>query len=206
MFKNLRGAFFQDAAFKGPVEFIVAGLGNPGAQYAQTRHNAGFMALDYIASARGVRVERIRFKALVGEGELEGRPALLMKPSTYMNLSGEAVQAALHYYRLPPSRLIVLYDDVSLAPGRLRIRLRGSDGGHNGVRNIIELLNSDEFPRIKLGVGGKPHPDYDMKDWVLSRFSPQEKKLVDEAVHKASQAVLMIVEGKAGEAMNCFNG
>ncbi len=207
MLNNIKNIFDRRGpAPIGAVEFIVVGLGNPGSRYTDTRHNTGFMALDKIAENRGVKIDKIRFKSLVGEGMLEGKRVLLMKPSTFMNLSGQAVQAALSYYKLQSENLVVIYDDISLAPGRLRIRLKGSDGGHNGIKNIIYLLGSDSFPRIKIGVGDRTHPDFDMKDWVLSRFSSEEKKQVDEAVIRADSALSLILSGHVTDAMNKFNG
>ena len=153
---------------RGPVEYLVVGLGNPGKKYENTRHNAGFAALDVLAERHGVRMKQLKFKALCGDASLGGRRVLLLKPLTFMNLSGQSVTEAMRFYKIPPERVIILLDDISLAPGRLRIRRKGSDGGQNGMKNIIYLSGSDQFPRIKLGVGKKPHPDYNLADWVLS--------------------------------------
>ena len=144
----------------GPVDFLIVGLGNPGKEYDNTRHNAGFMAVDRIAGELGVKIDRLKFKSLCGDGMLAGHRVLLMKPSTFMNLSGQAVQEAAAFYKIPMERVLVFLDDISLEPGHVRIRRKGTDGGHNGLKNIIYLTGSDQFPRVKIGVGAKPHPDY----------------------------------------------
>lgn len=190
----------------GPVEYLIVGLGNPGAKYDGTRHNAGFMALDYIAEKAGVRVDRLKFKGLCAPAVVGGKRVLLLKPGTYMNLSGQSVVEAMSFYKLPPERVIVLYDDISFPPGKLRIRLRGSDGGQNGMKNIIYLSGSDAFPRVRLGTGDRPDPRWDLADWVLSRFTEQERKLFSEAVEHANEAVTLMVQGNAAEAMNKYNG
>ena len=164
---------------KQPVEYLIVGLGNPGREYERTRHNVGFMALDYIAGRIGADIRDLKQMALTGRGVLEGRRVLLVKPQTYMNRSGESVGALLRYYKLTPDRLIVVYDDVSMALGKLRVRLKGSAGGHNGVKSIIETVG-DEWARVKVGVGGKPHPEYDLADWVLSRFTADELKAIQD--------------------------
>ncbi|TQI67498.1 aminoacyl-tRNA hydrolase [Clostridium sp. KNHs216] len=202
MFKNI---FARSAEPAGPVEYIVAGLGNPGGKYEGTRHNAGFMALDYIAEKAGARVDRIRFKGLTGTAVIGGKKVLLLKPSTYMNLSGQSVTEAMAFYKLPPEKVIVLFDDVSLEPGRMRIRMKGSDGGQNGMKNIIYLSGSDHFPRIKLGTGAKPNPQWDLADWVLSKFTEADRKALYEAIDHASSSVELMVRGDAAEAMNKYN-
>lgn len=189
----------------GPVEYLIVGLGNPGRQYENTRHNAGFMTMDYLANQCHAQISRIKFKALVGDAELGGKRVLLMKPQTFMNLSGQAVQEAMAFYKIPPERTIIIFDDISLPPGRLRIRKKGSDGGHNGIKNIIYLSGKDTFPRIKMGVGAKPRPDYNLADWVLSQFTEPEKKDLCSAIEKAVAAVTLMVEGKTDEAMNRYN-
>ncbi len=189
----------------GPVEYLIVGLGNPGRQYENTRHNAGFMTMDYLANQCHAQINRIKFKSLVGDAELGGKRVLLMKPQTFMNLSGQAVQEAMAFYKIPPERTIIIFDDISLPPGRLRIRKKGSDGGHNGVKNIIYLSGKDTFPRIKMGVGAKPRPDYNLADWVLSQFTEAEKKELYSAIEKAVSAVSLMVEGKTEEAMNRYN-
>ncbi len=189
----------------GSIEYIVVGLGNPGRQYENTRHNAGFISLDYIADELGVKINRIKFKSTVGEAKISGRRCLLMKPSTYMNLSGQAVTEAMRFYKLPPQNVIVISDDISLEPGIIRIRRKGSDGGQKGLQSIIYLSGSDEFPRVKVGIGKKPHPDYELKDWVLSRFTDRDKKLIADRLPDIKGAVELIVDGKIDEAMNRYN-
>ena len=189
----------------GPVEFLIAGLGNPGREYEGTRHNAGFMALDRLAEKTGVKIDRIRFKGLCGRAVLGGKKVLLLKPGTYMNLSGQSVVEAMNFYKLPPQRAVILYDDISFPPGKLRIRAKGSDGGQNGMKNIICLSGSDEFPRVRLGTGDRPDRRYDLADWVLSRFSEEDRRLFGEAVENACSAVELIVRGNIAEAMNRYN-
>lgn len=189
----------------GPVEFLLVGLGNPGKQYENTRHNAGFMALDKIAQKSHTEIKRIKFKGSVGECSLGGKKVLLLKPSTYMNLSGQSVKEAMTFYKLSPEQVLILFDDINLEPGKLRIRRKGSDGGHNGMKNIIYLSGSDQFPRIKLGVGKKPHPDYNLADWVLSKFTTQEQKELDLALENAAAAAELIVRGDIDRAMNLYN-
>lgn len=197
---------FQKKDFSGgSIEYIVVGLGNPGRQYEGTRHNAGFISLDYIAAELGVKVNRIKFKSTVGEAVISGKRCLLMKPSTFMNLSGQAVTEAMRFYKIPPQRVVVISDDISLDVGKIRIRRKGSDGGQNGLKNIIYLSGSDEFPRVKVGIGKKPHPDYDLKDWVLSRFTEKDKKLIAERLPDIKGAVERIVAGEIDEAMNLYN-
>lgn len=189
----------------GPVEYIIVGLGNPGIQYQDTRHNAGFMAIDTIAEKYGADVKRIKFKSLCGECTIGGKKCLLMKPSTYMNNSGEAVVEAMNFYKLGIENLIVIYDDISLEPSKLRIRRKGSDGGHNGIKSIIYLTGEDTFPRIKIGVGKKPHPQYNLADWVLSNFRSDEIPLIREACQHAAESAELMVSGKINEAMNKYN-
>lgn len=190
---------------QGAVEYIVCGLGNPGTQYENTRHNAGFMAVDTIAEKLGAQVKKLKFKSLTADVNLGGKRCLLMKPTTFMNNSGEAVEEAMSFYKLPPEKLLVLYDDISLDVGRLRIRRKGSDGGHNGIKSIILHLNSDAFPRVKIGVGKKPHPDFNLADWVLSAFKKDEGEALESALAKAADAAELIVRDKTEEAMNRFN-
>lgn len=202
MFKNL---FASRTEQTGAVEYIIVGLGNPGSKYDGTRHNAGFMALDYIAQKAGVRVDRIKFKGLTGTASIGGKKVLLLKPSTFMNLSGQSVLEAMNFYKLPPEKVIILFDDISLEPGCMRIRLKGSDGGQNGMKNIILLSGKDTFPRIKLGTGAKPNPQWDLADWVLSKFSSLELKAIAEALDHANSSVALMVQGDAAEAMNKYN-
>ena len=187
------------------IEYLIVGLGNPGRQYESTRHNAGFISLDYIADRLDVKVNRIKFKSTVGEARLAGHRCLLMKPSTFMNLSGQAVTEAMRFYKLPPQKVIILCDDINLNVGAIRIRRKGSDGGQNGVKNIICLSGSDEFPRVKVGIGKKPHPEYDLKDWVLSRFSDKEKTVLKETLPKIYDAVGLMVNDDIDKAMNLYN-
>lgn len=189
----------------GPMDFIIAGLGNPGKEYENTRHNAGFMAIDRLAEKQGAAVKRVKFKGLTGDCSLGGRRVLLLKPGTFMNLSGQSVREAMAFYKVPPERTLILFDDINLEPGRLRIRRKGSDGGHNGMKNIIYLAGSDQFPRIKIGVGQKPHPDYNLADWVLSRFTSGECRDLEPALDQAGAAAELIIQGKIDQAMNQFN-
>lgn len=197
--------FFSKQTSPGPVEFIIAGLGNPGREYEGTRHNAGFLAVDRLADRLGAQVARVRFKGVTGTASLGGRSVLLLKPGTFMNLSGQSVREAMAFYKVPPEKTLIIFDDINLPPGRLRVRRKGSDGGHNGMKNIIYLTGSDQFPRIKLGVGQKPHPDYDLADWVLSRFSQGDLKELDQALDHACAAAELIVRGDIDRAMNQYN-
>lgn len=192
-------------AAQGPVDFIIAGLGNPGREYEGTRHNAGFMAVDRLAQKMGADMRRIRFKGVTGECALGGGRVLLLKPGTFMNLSGQSVREAMGFYKVPPERTLIIFDDINLPPGKLRVRRKGSDGGHNGMKNIIYLSGSDQFPRIKLGVGQKPNPEYSLADWVLSRFTESERKALEEALEKACAAAELIVAGDIDRAMNLYN-
>ena len=198
--------FFKKQRSAGPVDFIVAGLGNPGKQYEGTRHNAGFMALEALAERLGVPVTRVRFKSYCGEAVIGEKRALLLMPQTFMNLSGEAGCEAMRFYKLPPERVLVMMDDISLPVGVIRLRRKGSDGGQKGMRSIITLSGSDQFPRIKLGVGAKPHPDYDLAAWVLSRFTKEEAPGMVQAAHHAAEAAELIVQGRMEEAMNRYSG
>ena len=189
----------------GGVEFLIVGLGNPGMKYEKTRHNAGFIAIDYFAGETGAGVSRLKYKSLCGEAVLGGKRVLLMKPQTFMNNSGEAVREAMAFYKIPPERTIILFDDISLKPGALRIRRKGSHGGHNGMKSIQAWAGSDQFPRIKLGIGAKPDPRWDLADWVLSAFSRDELKLVQEASAHAYAACDLMVNGRIDQAMNRFN-
>ena len=193
---------FQHA---GPVEWIVVGLGNPGPKYDWTRHNVGFLVIDELADRANIPVQRVKYKALTNTTKLGGKSVLLMKPVTYMNLSGEAVGQAARFYKVPPERVLVISDDVSLPQGKLRIRRSGSAGGHNGLKNIIAHLGTDQFPRIKLGVGKKPHPDYNLADWVLSRFTEKEQKDLATALENAAAAAELIAKGDMDRAMNLYN-
>ena len=197
--------FFGKKDFGSSVDYIIAGLGNPGSQYDLTRHNAGFMAIDKIAEEYKVKVDRIKFKSLCNTFEMKGKKVLLMKPQTFMNLSGQSITEAMNFYKVPIENVIVICDDSSLEPSKLRIRRKGSDGGHNGLKNIIYLSGKDTFPRIRVGVGQKPHPEYDLAAWVLSRFTPNEQKLMAEGIEKALRSCELMVQGNIDQAMNKFN-
>ncbi len=187
------------------AEWLIVGLGNPGDQYENTRHNVGFRALDELAETANIPVQKLKHKALTNTCTIAGVKVLLMKPITYMNLSGEAVSDAARFYKIPPERIIVLCDDVSLPVGKLRIRKNGSAGGHNGLKSIIQHLGTDQFPRVKIGVGEKPHPDYDLADWVLGKFAKEDKKVIDEMVQKAAKAAAYYIEKGPDKAMGQFN-
>ncbi|MCQ2385358.1 MAG: aminoacyl-tRNA hydrolase [Clostridia bacterium] len=202
LFRQIRS---PEAEAEGPVSFIVAGLGNPGKEYDGTRHNVGFYALDVFAAALGVPVNRARFKALVGEGTVGDKKVLLMKPETYMNLSGEALGEAAAFYKIPPERVLVICDDINLAPGLLRIRHKGSAGGHNGLKSIIASLGSDGFPRFRIGVGQKPSPEYDLANWVLGRFGKEDGEAVARAAGNVKEALLLFLDGRCQEAQNKYS-
>jgi PTH1 family peptidyl-tRNA hydrolase len=187
------------------AEWLVVGLGNPGDQYEHTRHNVGFLVIDEFGERANIPIQRLKYKALTNTCDIGGHKVLLMKPVTYMNLSGEAVGEAARFYKIPPERVLVLCDDISLPVGKLRIRRSGSAGGHNGLKSIIQHLGSDQFPRVKIGVGQKPHPDYDLADWVLGKFSAEDQKVMDEMVQKAADAVECILSKDIGTAMNQYN-
>ena len=189
----------------GPITYLVVGLGNPGAQYTTTRHNAGFLALDYLCEKYGARTDRARFKALVGEATIGGVRVLLVRPQTFMNLSGEAVGEAMRFYKLDAAHVIVLSDDVSLEPGRLRVRRKGSAGGHNGLKSLNEHLGTDEYPRIKMGVGQKPSRDYDLADWVLSHFSAEELDSLKESLPTLAVGLEKMLGGDVEAAMQICN-
>ena len=188
-----------------PITHIVVGLGNPGPKYESTRHNAGFMAMDHIASKCGVAVNRSKFKALVGEATIAGKRVLLMKPQTLMNASGIAVSEAAAFYKIPVENIIVMSDDINLDVGRMRVRKSGSDGGQKGLRSIINMMSSDNFPRIRFGVGKKPHPDYDLADWVLGSFSADDKKKLALCFEPAFDGLCKILAGDVDGAMQICN-
>ena len=190
----------ESAAPAGPPEYLIVGLGNPGLEYA-----AGFMTLDLLAEREHTEIKRMKFKSLCGDAVIAGKRCLLMKPTTYMNNSGQAVAEVMQFYKLPIDHIIVVYDDISLEPSRLRIRRKGSDGGHNGIKSIIYLTGEDTFPRIKLGVGKKPRPDYNLADWVLSRFTKEELEQLHIAAEHACESIALMVNGKIDEAMNRYN-
>ena len=188
------------------VNWLIVGLGNVGDKYEGTRHNVGFRVADELAERAGVPVQRLKYRALTGQAEIGGVRVLLMKPVTFMNLSGEAVRPAADFYKVPADHILVLSDDVSLPVGKLRIRRGGSAGGHNGLKNIIQHLGTDQFPRVKVGVGEKPHPDYDMADWVLGKFQGEDRKAIDQAVQRAADAVECLLREVPERAMSRFNG
>lgn len=189
----------------GSAAWIIVFLGNPGAKYDGTRHNVGFMTADVIEKKSGIRINRLKFKALTNTGIFGGENVFFMKPQTYMNLSGDAVLQAMTFYKLPRDRVIIVSDDVAMPVGKLRVRRTGSAGGHNGLKDIIGKCGGDDFPRIKIGVGSPPHPDYDMADWVLSRFAGKDTKLIEEAVEKAAAAAEAIIRDGVDKAMSAYN-
>ena len=186
--------------------WLIVGLGNPGREYESTRHNAGFRALDILADKLGCKVDKLKYQGLYTQANYKGTKLLLLKPQTYMNLSGRSVLQLSAFLRVPPKRIIVMFDDISLEPGRLRVRADGSAGGHNGIKSIIQELGNQDFPRIKIGVGAKPHPDYDLADWVLSHFTAQEEKALQPALERAADAALSIIDNGIPETANRFNG
>ncbi len=190
----------------GKPEFIIAGLGNPGKDYEYSRHNAGFLCIDMLCNEYKFSVDRLKYKALIGTVQIEGHNCLVMKPQTYMNNSGEAIKEAADFYKIPPERVIVIFDDISLATGTLRIRTKGSAGGHNGIKSIIWQLNSDQFPRLKIGVGDRKDKDTDLKDYVLGKFSKEDIATLKETMTRAVKAVALMVQGETAEAMNKYNG
>ncbi len=188
----------------GPMEWIVAGLGNPGPQYAETRHNMGFLSLNYLAEYYGFRIDRAKYRALCGEWTLDGHRILFMQPQTFMNLSGESIREAANFYRIPPERILVIHDDVSLRPGMMRIRRRGSAGGHNGLKNIIYQLGSEDFPRIKIGVGSPLH-EGEMIRWVTGMMPKEDREAASDCMKKIPQAMELILNGQIERAMNLCN-
>lgn len=186
--------------------WLIVGLGNPGKDYEKTRHNCGFRAIDVLAQKLGCKVDKLKFQGLYGQVNYGGGKLFLLKPQTYMNLSGRSVLQLSAYFHIPPQRIIVIFDDISLEPGRLRIRSDGSAGGHNGIKSLISELGSQEFPRVKVGVGAKAHPEQDLADWVLSGFSASEEKSLQSALERAADAALCIIDKGVPEAANRFNG
>lgn len=189
----------------GGVAWLLVCLGNPGDQYEGTRHNVGFQVADEIGEREHMPVQKLKFRALTNTCTLGGEKVLVLKPMTYMNLSGEAVRQAADFYKVPPQRVLVVADDVSLPVGKLRVRAGGSAGGHNGLKSIISHLGSEDFPRIKIGVGEKPHPDYDLADWVLGRFTGEDRKTMDAAIKRAADAAECVMKDGVEKAMNRFN-
>ncbi len=203
---------FKQIAAQKPTEsggapsWLIVGLGNPGDKYARTRHNAGFLAMDYLSEKCAIPIKKIRFKSLVGEGTVAGNRVLFMKPQTFMNASGEAVKEAVDFYKIPPEHIIVFSDDINLAPGRLRIRKSGSDGGQRGLRSIITTLNSDAFPRVRIGVGEKPSKEYDLADWVLGKLSDEDCKNMYPCLAASYDIITLVMAGKTDDAMGRYNG
>lgn len=202
IFKKLES---EKSTPSGAVEYIICGLGNPGTEYENTRHNIGFMTVDTLCEKYNVSCKKLKFKSLTGDAVISGKRCLIMKPTTFMNKSGEAVTEAMNFYKIPPENCIIVFDDISLEPGHLRIRRKGSDGGHNGIKNIIYLSGSDAFPRIKMGVGAKPHPDYNLADWVLGHFKKEDGDALEKCFDNAVSAIELMVDGKIDQAMNKFN-
>lgn len=190
---------------KGKIEYIIAGLGNPGSRYALTRHNAGFMALDMLASREGFEIKKLKFHALVADQMIEGKRCIIMKPQTMMNNSGEAIYEAACYYNIPDENIIIIYDDISLDVGKTRIRRKGSAGGHNGIKSIISCLGSENFPRVKVGVGKKPNASYDLASWVLGEFPKEQSDDLKSALENAIAAAGLIVNDQIDKAMNLYN-
>lgn len=189
-----------------PITHLIVGLGNPGEKYTYTRHNAGFLAIDFLCGKLGTKCDRLKFKSLSCDIKLGDTRALVLKPQTFMNASGEAVIEAMNFYKIPPENVIIVFDDVSLDVGKLRIRKNGSAGGHNGIKSIIQMLNSDSFPRIKLGVGQKPHPDYDLVDWVLGRMSKENEDIFFKTIGLVPDILTLMLKGEIEKAMCDYNG
>ncbi len=189
----------------GTPEFIVVGLGNPGGKYTLTRHNSGFLCVDMLSQKLNFRVDKLKFKSLIADTTINGHRCIVMKPQTYMNNSGEAVRECASFYKIPPERIIVISDDTSIDIGKMRIKRKGSDGGQKGLRSIIYHMNSDNFPRVKIGVGKKPHPDYDMADWVLSEFKKDEQKVLEPVLENACKALELMLDNQIDKAMNLYN-
>jgi len=187
-------------------DWMIVGLGNPGKEYEKTRHNVGFRSVELLAGQLKTKIDRIKFKALTRMVNHQGKKILLVEPQTYMNLSGAAVSALATYYKVKPDHILVIFDDISLPVGRIRVRRDGSAGGHNGIKSIIQSLGTDQFPRVKVGVGNKPHPDYDLADWVLSKFSAQEEKALGPALENAAAAALLLMEQGVEKAASAYNG
>jgi len=191
---------------KKSENWLIVGLGNPGKEYEKTRHNCGFRAVDLLAQKLGCRIDKAKFQGIYGQVVRDGKKIFLLKPLTYMNLSGRSVLQLSAYFQIPPQRIIVMFDDISLEPGRLRIRPDGSAGGHNGIKSIISELGSQDFPRVKIGVGAKAHPEQDLADWVLSGFSASEEKALSSALERSGEAALCILDHGVPEAANRYNG
>lgn len=205
IFEKLKKLSLEHSEPVGKPEFIVVGLGNPGVTYENTRHNAGFMAIPALEKKYNFNVTTHKFKALTARAVIGGKNCLVMKPETYMNLSGDAVMEAMNFFKIPLNNIIVIFDDISLDVGHMRIRRKGSAGGHNGIKSIIAQCGGEDFPRIKIGVGKKPSPDYDLADWVLSKFTDDELKTLSDVDGRVCEAVELMVQGRISDAMNSFN-
>ena len=205
IFEKLKKLSLEHSEPVGKPEFIVVGLGNPGVTYENTRHNAGFMAISALEKKYNFNVTTHKFKALTARAVIGGKNCLVMKPETYMNLSGDAVMEAMNFFKIPLNNIIVIFDDISLDVGHMRIRRKGSAGGHNGIKSIIAQCGGEDFPRIKIGVGKKPSPDYDLADWVLSKFTDDESKTLSDVDGRVCEAVEFMVQGRISDAMNSFN-
>lgn len=197
--------FKNQGSGSSTYDYLVVGLGNPGAKYETTRHNAGFLFIEKMEDEYGFKAKKLKFHALIGDTKIANKKILVMKPQTMMNNSGVAISECASFYKIPPQNIIVIFDDISLDPGKLRIKRKGSAGGHNGIKSIIAHLGTEEFPRIKLGVGKKPHPDYDLADWVLSNFPKNDIPLVREAIDNALGALELMVNGDTEAAMSKYN-
>lgn len=203
---NILDTFFKRKSNSaGGIEYIIAGLGNPGGKYIKTRHNAGFIAAEHIAAQIGEKFKNSKFKGLTASGKINGKNVLILKPETYMNESGRSVFEAMSYYKIPPENVIIMFDDITLDVGKIRIRRNGSHGGHNGIKSIINICGSDKFPRVKIGVGDKPSTEWDLAKWVLSSFSDGELIIMNKLSNNIINAVELIVSDKIEEAMNKFN-
>lgn len=200
MFNRIKKSFGNSG-----FDMMIVGLGNPGLEYEKTRHNIGFMAMDAICEKYECNCKKMKFRAYMGDVVIGKKRVLLLKPQTYMNNSGTAVSEAARFYKIAPENILVMYDDISLEPGIIRIRRKGSAGGHNGIKDIIETLGSEDFPRIKIGVGAKPHPEYDLKDWVLGKFKPEDQDKVKTALDNTVKAVNEILSRGIDSAMNKYS-
>lgn len=200
MFLNRKKQFNNSS-----YDFIIAGLGNPGAKYEMTRHNAGFLAMDLLAIEENINIKKLKFHSLVADVVIDGKKCLVMKPQTMMNNSGEAIGEAAKFFKVPAENVIIVYDDISLDVGQTRIRRKGSAGGHNGIKSIISHLTSENFPRVKVGVGKKPNPEYDLVSWVLGKFPKEQEKNLKSALENSTKAVRLIVSGEIDKAMNLYN-
>lgn len=202
---NILGKLFNIGRSTGRISHIVVGLGNPGPQYENTRHNVGFLAIDYICKQNNIDLNSNKFSGIYGMGDFKGNKILFLKPQTFMNKSGECVLKIMSYYKMPPEKVILIFDDISLPIGKIRIRRSGTHGGHNGVRNIIDLSSSSNFPRVKVGVGERPNKDWDLANWVLSKFSKEENDIIEDTLKDIQNSINLIIEGNMEKAMSLYN-